>query len=338
MRPILYRTGFVEQTAVVKFTFFEKIGAMAHPEFMKTIKLGSGGPEVPAIAVGCMRISDKSDSEAAAFISGAMEAGLNFFDHADIYGAGTSEEVFARGLSSAGIGRGDVILQSKCGIREGMYDFSGAHILKSVDGILRRLETDYLDILLLHRPDVLMEPEEIAVAFDQLKESGKVRHFGVSNQNPGQMELLRRSLTVPLIANQMQLSLAFTGMIDSGLNVNTVFPGALDRDGGVWEYCRLHGIAVQAWSPFQYGFFEGVFIGSPKFPELNAELQSQSAETGLSPSALAIAWLLRLPGTVQPVTGTSRVDRLKDIAAAAGHTMSREDWYALYRAAGNDLP
>lgn len=305
---------------------------------MKKISLGASGFEVPVIGMGCMRISAMSPVEAAALIITAMESGINFFDHADIYEDGKAEEVFAAGLTEAGLKREEVILQSKCGIREGMFDFSRDHIVSSVDGILQRLDSDYLDVLLLHRPDVLMEPDEVAEAFSLLKDSGKVRHFGVSNQNPGQMELLKRALPMPLVANQLQLSLAVTGMIDSGFNVNMTVDAAIVRDGGVLEYCRLNDITIQPWSPFQYGFFEGVFLGSDKYPELNAELNRQSAESGMSPTALSVAWLLRIPGAVQPITGTTKASRLKDIATAADYSMSRADWYALYRSAGNILP
>ena len=301
-------------------------------------QLGRSGIEVSRIALGCMRMEERTAGEIRKLLDTAMDAGINFFDHADIYGGGRSEELFAEAFKAAGFSRDKVILQSKCGIRNGMFDFSREHILGSVEGILKRLQTDYLDILLLHRPDTLMEPEEVAEAFSALKESGKVRAFGVSNMNPGQMELLQKALPMKIAANQLQLSLAYTGIIDSGFNVNMTVEGAYVKDGGVLEYCRLKDITIQPWSPFQYGFFEGVFLGSDKYPGLNKELERIAGEQGVSAPAVAVAWLLRHPAGMQPVVGTTNPRRLKDISLAADFTLSREDWYSLYRSAGNVLP
>ena len=294
--------------------------------------------EVSRIALGCMRMEERTVKEVQKLIELSMDEGINFFDHADIYGGGRSEEIFTEAFKAAGLSRDKVILQSKCGIREGMFDFSREHILFSVDGILGRLNTDYLDVLLLHRPDTLWEPEEVAEAFSSLKESGKVKHFGVSNMNPGQMELLQRALPMKIAANQLQLSLAHTGMIDSGFNVNMTVDEAFVKDGGVLEYCRLNDITIQPWSPFQYGFFEGVFIGSQKYPDLNKELERIAGENGVTASAVAVSWLLRHPAVMQPVVGTTNPQRLKDIARAGDFTLSREDWYSLYLSAGNQLP
>ncbi len=308
---------------------------------MTTFKLGENsidGVEVPRIALGCMRMEERSAAEVQKLIEVSMDSGINFFDHADIYGGGRSEEIFAEAFKAAGMSRDKVFLQSKCGIRYGMFDFSREHILSSVDGILSRLQTDYLDVLLLHRPDTLMEPEEVALAFSSLKESGKVRLFGVSNMNPGQMELLQRALPMKIAANQLQLSLTNTGMIDSGFNVNMTVGGAFVKDGGVLEYCRLNDITIQPWSPFQYGFFEGVFIGSKKYPELNAELERVAGKYGVTASAVAVAWLLRHPAGMQPVVGTTNPQRLKDISRGADFNLSREEWYRLYLSAGNVLP
>jgi len=290
------------------------------------------------ISLGCMRIGKLEDLALDALLASALESGINFFDHADIYGSGRCEEVFAAALKRNRIPRESIILQSKCGIRKGQFDFSEKHILGSTDAILQRLGTDYIDILMLHRPDTLMEPEEIARAFDQLQASGKVRHFAVSNMNPGQIELLRRSVKQPLVANQIQLSLAHTGIIDAGINVNMCDDPAVVRDGGVLEYCRLHDIAIQAWSPFQYGFFEGVFIGSEKFPALNELLNQFGEAKNLTPTAVSIAWLLRHPARIQPVIGTTNPQRVREIALAADAEMTREEWYQLYLAAGNRLP
>jgi predicted oxidoreductase len=302
------------------------------------MKLGTSQLEVPVIAVGCMRINALERPEAARFVHAALEEGANFFDHADIYGGGACEEIFADAVGMDSRVRESVILQSKCGIRKGMFDFSREHILASVDGILKRLRTEYLDVLLLHRPDALVEPEEVAAAFDELEREGKVRHFGVSNQRPRQIELLRRSVRQPIVANQLQLSITNATMITSGLNVNMLNDAAVDRDGEVLDFCRLNDITVQPWSPFQYGFFEGVFLGNEKFPELNAAIDEVAARHGVTNTTIAIAWLLRHPARMQPVTGTTNVERLRDCCRAAEVNLSREEWYAIYRAAGNRLP
>jgi predicted oxidoreductase len=302
------------------------------------MELGTSGLEVPVVAIGCMRIHSLDEREADRFVHAALEEGANFFDHADIYGGGASEERFADAVGMNARVREQLLLQSKCGIREGMFDFSKEHILASVDGILKRLRTDYLDVLLLHRPDTLMEPEEVAEAFDRLEREGKVRHFGVSNQHPGQIELLRRHVRQPLVANQLQLSIANAGMITSGFNVNMLGEGAVDRDGYVLDYCRLHDITIQPWSPFQYGFFEGVFLGDERFPELDRVLEEVAGRYGVSTTTLAIAWLLRHPARMQPVIGTTKVERMRDCAQAADVHITREEWYAIYRAAGNVLP
>jgi len=305
---------------------------------MKTIKLGTSALEVPVIAVGCMRINRLDKTEAERFIRTALEEGANFFDHADIYGGGACEELFADAIGMNDDVRETIILQSKCGIRQGMYDFSKQHILSSVDGILKRLKTDYLDVLLLHRPDALVEPEEVAEAFDRLESSGKVRHFGVSNHNPMQIQLLKKSVKQPIVANQLQLSITNATMISAGINVNMENDAAVNRDGSVLDFCRLHDITIQPWSPFQYGFFEGVFLGSDKFPELNRKLDEIAGRYGVSPTTIAIAWLLRHPARMQPVIGTMNIQRLKDCCRASEIELTREEWYEIYRAAGNRLP
>lgn len=305
---------------------------------MRTIKLGSSSLEVPVVAVGCMRINTLDVKEAEHFVRSAMEIGANFFDHADIYGTGKCEEIFAEAVQMSPQVRENIILQSKCGIRKGMFDFSKEHILNSVDGILQRLKTDYLDVLLLHRPDALVEPEEVAEAFDLLESEGKVRHFGVSNQNPNQIELLKKYVKQPLVANQLQMSITNTTMIDSGINVNMENEAAINRDGSILDYCRLHDITIQPWSPFQYGFFEGVFLGSDKFPELNAKIDEIAAKYDVSNTTIAIAWLLRHPAQMQPVTGTMNLERLQDCVKASDVHLTRQEWYDIYRAAGNVLP
>ncbi|WP_029479012.1 aldo/keto reductase [Deinococcus frigens] len=305
---------------------------------MRTIKLGSSDLDVPVVAVGMMRINTMSKPEVQTLIGTAMDAGANFFDHADIYGKGTCEEIFADAVGMGSSVRETMILQSKCGIRPGMFDFSKEHILASVDGILKRLNTDYLDILLLHRPDALVEPEEVAAAFDQLEQDGKVRHFGVSNQHPRQIELLRKFVRQPLVANQLQLSITNATMITQGFNVNMENDEAVNRDGGILDYCRLNDITIQPWSPFQFGFFEGVFLDNPKFPELNAKIDEVAAKYGVTNTTIAIAWILRHPAKMQPVTGTTTPARLADCLKAADVDLTREEWYAILLAAGNTLP
>ncbi len=305
---------------------------------MRTIKLGSSALEVPVIAVGCMRINSLEKKDAETFVQTALEEGANFFDHADIYGGGTCEEIFADAIHMNAEIRENIILQSKCGIRKGMFDFSKEHILDSVDGILKRLKTEYLDTLLLHRPDALVEPEEVAEAFDILESSGKVRHFGVSNQNPMQIQLLQKYVKQPIVANQLQLSITNANMISNGINVNMENDSAINRDGSILDFCRLNDITIQPWSPFQYGFFEGVFLGNDKFPELNQQIDEIAAKYEVSNTTIATAWLLRHPAKMQPVIGTMNVDRLKDCCKASEIQLSREEWYSIYRAAGNILP
>ncbi|MBP1964516.1 aldo/keto reductase [Paenibacillus aceris] len=305
---------------------------------MRTMKLGTSQLEVPVLAVGCMRINSLEKTEAERFVQSALDAGANFFDHADIYGGGTCEEIFSEAIHMNDDIREKIILQSKCGIRKGMFDFSKEHILESVDGILKRLKTDYLDILLLHRPDALVEPEEVAEAFDLLESTGKVRHFGVSNQTPLQIQLLKKSVKQPLVANQLQLSITNSTMISNGMNVNMLNDSAVNRDGNVLDYCRLNDITIQPWSPFQYGFFEGVFLGNEKFPELNQKIDEIAAKYEVTNTTIAIAWILRHPARMQPVTGTMNIDRLIDCCKAADVHLTRQEWYEIYRAAGNILP
>ncbi|AGR15080.1 TPA_asm: aldo/keto reductase family oxidoreductase [Listeria monocytogenes] len=305
---------------------------------MKRITIGNSALTASEISLGCMRMADLSKEDANKVINTALENGIDFFDHADIYGGGKSEEVFADAIDMNATIREKMILQSKCGIRQGFFDFSKEHIIASVEGSLKRLKTDYLDTLLLHRPDTLFEPEEVAAAFTELEKSGKVRHFGVSNQNPGQIELLKKYVDQELIANQLQFSIMHTGMIDTGFNVNMTIDSSLDRDGGILEYSRLNNMTIQAWSPFQYGFFEGVFLDNDKFPELNKVIDKIAADKGVTNSAIAVAWIQRHPASFQTVVGTMNPGRIADIAKASDVTLSREEWYEIYRAAGNQLP
>ena len=305
---------------------------------MKKLKIGTSGLEVSEVSLGCMRIGGMEDSALDYLIKTSMDSGIDFYDHADIYGGGKCEEVFAKAIARLGINRHDIYLQSKCGIRSGFFDFSKAHILTSVEAILGRLKTDYLDVLLLHRPDTLVEPEEVAEAFNELHNSGKVRNFGVSNFNPGQIELLQASLPMKLHANQLQLSITNTGMIDRGITVNMKHVNSIDHDGGILDYCRLKKITIQAWSPFQFGFFEGVFVDNPKFPELNKVLGDLSESYGVTKTGLAIAWIQRHPARIQSVLGTTNAGRVKEVVEACKIDLSRPHWYEIYRAAGNILP
>jgi predicted oxidoreductase len=305
---------------------------------MKYIKVANSDLSVSEISLGCMRISEMTDQEISTLVYTALDEGINFFDHADIYGGGKSEEKFSTALSMNSALREKMLLQSKCGIRKGSFDFSKEHILNAVDGSLLRLRTEYLDVLLLHRPDALVEPEEVAEAFTILYDSGKVKYFGVSNQNPMQIELLCKFVKQKIIFNQLQLSITNTGMIDAGINVNMQINASIDRDGSILDYCRLKEITIQPWSPFQYGFFEGVFLDNDKFPELNQKINKIAANHSVTNTAIAIAWLLRHPAHMQPIIGTTNPQRVKDVCKASDVTLSRQEWYEIYLAAGNKLP
>lgn len=305
---------------------------------METLKLGGIGPEVSGIAMGCMRIASLTEQKMDSLVESALEAGINLFDHADIYGGGACEEAFGGLFKRKPSLRQKIVLQSKCGICKGYYDASKEHILKSVDNSLRRLQTDHLDVLLLHRPDALADPEELADTFQTLKDSGKVLWFGLSNCDSRKIELLGHYFQEKLIVNQLQLSVASSSLIRAGINTNIENEAALLRDSGLLDYCQLHQITVQAWSPLQYGFLEGSFLGSEKFPELNKTLREIGEEKGLSPAAIAVAWLLRHPAGIQPILGTTNPDHLLDVCKASQGTLSRQEWYRLYLSAGNDLP
>lgn len=306
---------------------------------MKYIKLKGTDLTVSNIVMGCMRIDDLSPRELEFHVRTAMEAGVNYFDHADIYGGGACERLFSGVLSATPSLRDHMVLQSKCSIRDGYYDFSKVYLLESVDGILSRLGTDHLDILLLHRPDALMEPEEVAEAFDAMHQSGKVRYFGVSNQNPMQISLLQRYVGQKLILNQLQLSIVHTSLVDSGLAVNTHLSQGVDRTGGILEYSRLQDMMIQSWSPFQKGTFGGPFLGDMEnYAELNQTLTQIADKYGVTPTAIAVAWILRLPAETSVVLGTINRQHLLEGCAGSDLTLSRQEWYSLYRAAGNVIP
>lgn len=306
---------------------------------MKFIDIAGTDLRASNIIMGNMRLKQLSLAEAEKLIRTAIEQDINFFDHADIYGAGSCEEHFSAATGMNPSLRETMILQSKCGIRKGFFDFSKEHIIASTDGILKRLNTDYLDILLLHRPDTLVEPEEVAEAFSELHASGKVRHFGVSNHTPMQIELLQKYVPHKLIVNQMQLSATHTPMIDSGIALNMNIDQSVNRDSGVLDYCRLNGITIQAWSPFQKAFFDGPFLGDlENYPELNKLIDSLADQYGVTATAIAVAWITRHPANIQVVLGTTNVGRLKDACQGSDIKLTREEWYAIYTAAGHILP
>lgn len=305
---------------------------------MKYLDFGKKSASISSIGIGCMRIADMSEKEVDVLVHTALEEGINFFDHADIYGGGKSEEVFGSLLANDPGLRDRMVIQSKCAIHDGLYDFSGEYIKESVDGILTRLHTDHLDSLLLHRPDPLMDPQEVGEAFDELEKSGKVLNFGVSNMNRYQMELLSSGVRQKLWADQLQMSLAHSALIDEGINVNTQFDGGVMRTAGTLEYCRMKEVVVQTWSPLQKGFFGGVFLGDSEYAELNKVLDKLAEKYDASADAIAYAWLLRYPARMQVILGTTNPARVRTAAKAAQITLTRSEWYALYKAAGNQLP
>ncbi|MBG6084432.1 aldo/keto reductase [Zhihengliuella flava] len=310
---------------------------------MKTTSLPGVTLPAPNLIQGLMRIQDKSDDQVRELVRAAREAGITFFDHADIYGVDTHgcERRFAEAMQLSAAERDQYTLQSKAGIvRSGPYfDFSYEHLTRQVEGSLRALGTDYLDILLLHRPDALMEPEEVARAFDDLHAAGKVHAFGVSNHTPGQIELLRQHVRQPIIVNQLQLSIAHAPLVTQGLAANMAhLEQSASRDSGVLDYCRLHGITVQAWSPFQSGTAAGPFLGSPAFPELNAVIDRLAAKYQVAPIAIATAWITRHPAGMQVVLGTTTPERITAAAEGSELPLTRPEWYELVRAAGYTVP
>ncbi len=308
---------------------------------MRYIKFGERQKEVSEVVLGLMRISEMTVDQVEDLIESALAVGINAFDIADCYGHGKCEQILGEVLKCRPDLREKMWIQSKCGIRMEeftYFDFSKEHILEAVDGILERLNVDYIDSLLLHRPDALMEPAEIAEAFDLLKSQGKVIDFGVSNQNPMMMALIQKDVNQPLVANQLQLSAAFTPSFDAGFHVNMKQEAGIVRDSSIFEYCRLHDVVIQAWSVLQFDYFGGVFLGSEKYPELNHVLNRLAEKYHVSPSAVAIAWVLRYPAKMQAVIGTTKKARVAEAARAAEIQLTRKEWYEIYLAAGNDLP
>ncbi|HFH6899193.1 TPA: aldo/keto reductase family oxidoreductase [Streptococcus agalactiae] len=300
--------------------------------------IGQTGIQATRIALGCMRMSDLKGKQAEEVVGTALDLGINFFDHADIYGGGLSELRFRDAIKHLNVNRDKMIIQSKCGIREGYFDFSKEYILSSVDGILERLGTEYLDFLILHRPDVLVEPEEVAEAFTKLRAEGKVKHFGVSDQNRFQMELLQSYLDEPLAVNQLQLSPAHTPMFDAGLNVNMLNKASIEHDDGIVDYCRLKRVTIQAWSPFQIDLSRGLFVNHPDYKELNETIAKLAKNYNVSSEAIVIAWILRHPAKMQAIVGSMNPSRLKAIDKANDIALTRKEWYDIYRSAGNILP
>ena len=308
---------------------------------MRYITLGQDDKELSEIVLGMMRIKDKSVKEVEELVETALSVGINTFDLADIYGRGRCEELLGLVLKNRPDLREEMWIQSKCGIRieEFTYfDFSKEYILQSVDGILQRLKIDHLDSLLLHRPDALMESDQVAEAFDLLYKQGKVRNFGVSNQNPMMMELLKKDVKQPLAVNQLQLSAAFTPGFESGFHVNMEDSQAAIRDGSIFEYCKLHDVVIQAWSVLQFGYFKGNFVGNEKFQALNQVLDRLAFKYGVTPSTIAVSWILRYPAKMQAVVGTTNPKHLIEASQATNFNLTRKEWYEIYLAAGNNLP
>ncbi len=310
---------------------------------MKTFTLTGTDIVVPDVVLGLMRIQDKTDDEVRTLVRTARDAGITFLDHADVYGSELHgcERRFAEALDLSPAERAEWVIQSKAGIvPEGPYfDFSYEHLVASVEGSLEALRTDYLDILLLHRPDALVEPEEVARAFSDLHAAGKVRAFGVSNHTPGQIELLRRYVEQPIVANQLQLSVTHAPLVAQGVAANMqALDQSISRDEGILDYCRLHDITIQAWSPFQAGFFTGVFLGSEKYPELNDVIDRLAARYDVPPIAFATAWITRHPARTQVVLGTTSPDRVAGAALGSEVPLTRAEWYEMFRAAGYTVP
>ncbi|HEV0692900.1 TPA: aldo/keto reductase family oxidoreductase [Streptococcus pneumoniae] len=308
---------------------------------MRYITLGQDDKELSEIVLGMMRIKDKSVKEVEELVETALSVGINAFDLADIYGRGRCEELLGLVLKNRPDLREKMWIQSKCGIRieEFTYfDFSKDYIIKSVDGILQRLKIDHLDSLLLHRPDALMESDQVAEAFNLLYKQGKVRDFGVSNQNPMMMELLKKDVKQPLAVNQLQLSAAFTPVFESAFHVNMEDSQAAMRDGSIFEYCQLHDVVIQAWSVLQFGYFKGNFVGNEKFQALNQVLDRLAIKYGVTSSTIAISWILRYPAKMQAVVGTTNPKHLREVSRAANFSLTRKEWYEIYLAAGNNLP
>jgi predicted oxidoreductase len=312
---------------------------------VKTLELPQTDLTASDVIVGLMRINDMSDEDIRSLYTASRDAGVNMFDHAAVYGGWHGCEArFGAAVTLSPSERAEIILQTKVGIRpteRGAYfDFSHDHIIESVDESLAALQTDYIDVLLLHRPDALVEPEEVAQAFDELHAAGKVHHFGVSNHTPGQSELLKRYVTRPLAFNQVQLSITHANVIAQGVTANMAgLDQSISRDNDILNYSRLHDVTLQAWSPFQKGFFDGVFLGDREdYADLNDALDEIADAHGSTPTGIAVAWITRHPAHMQVVLGTTNPQRVRDSAAGSDVELSREEWYRLFTAAGHIVP
>ncbi|MER7244045.1 aldo/keto reductase [Kribbella sp. NPDC000426] len=308
---------------------------------METVELTKAGMSVSRVVLGLMRIKNLSDAEIRELVGTARDAGVTMFDHADIYGGSHGcEQRYGDAQAVPASERDQVTIQSKVGIRSGFFDFSREHIVSSVEQSLTALRTDHLDILLLHRPDTLMEPDEVAAAFDELHSAGKVAAFGVSNHTPGQIELLARSVRQPLVANQLQFSIANAALVAQGLAANIMgLDQSADRDLGLLDYSRLNNMTIQTWGSVQKPPPGGVFIGDREnYGPLNEALDDLAGKYGVSADAIAIAWIARHPADMQIVIGTTTPSRVKDAATGAAIRLTREEWYHLFTAAGHTLP
>lgn len=291
------------------------------------------------VIAGCMGLTALNDAQADTFVKAVIEEGVTFFDHADIYGGGECETIFGNVLKNNPSMREKIIIQSKCGIVRGiMYDSSYEHIVVSAEESMKRLRVDYLDSLLIHRPDALVDPQAVAKAFDKLHAEGKVKHFGVSNHAPSQIELLKKYVDLPISFNQLQFSITNSNMINVGTNVNMTTDAGINRDGGVLDYSRLNDITIQCWSPMQHGFFEGTFLGNPKFAELNKCLDRKAEKFSTTPASVAAAWILHHPANMQLISGSTKIHHFQDMANARKIKLSNVDWYELHKSAGNVLP
>lgn len=293
--------------------------------------------KVSNIIAGCMRYNSLTEKELDTQVKTALDLGINFFDHADIYGKGESQKVFGNFLKNNKSLREKMIIQTKCGIKDGYYDFSKEHIISSVKKSLKDLNTDYVDILLLHRPDLLMDPKEIDMAFRYLKKTGMVKHFGVSNFNTMYLKYLQKHLSEKIVANQLQLSPVVAFALDHIVLTNTSYENSATYDGEVFTYCAMEDIRIQAWSPYQYGFIDGVYIDNPDFKELNDALQELADEYNVTKNAIVAAWISTLPYDVQTVVGSTKPERLKEIAKGSEIKLTREQWYKIYDHAGNKV-
>lgn len=308
---------------------------------MRKTRLGMR--DASMLGLGMMGIEPLGDAEIRELFGTARALGVDVFDHADIYGSEwhACERRFGEALRLAPDERDAIVIQSKCGIRRDAhgFDFSAEHIVRQVEGSLSALRTDRLDVLLLHRPDALVEPDEVARAFDALESAGKVVAFGVSNHTPGQIELLRSAVRQPLVADQVQFGLGHAGLVAQGIaaNMEGVAQSAV-RDGGLVEWARLNGVRLQAWSPFRRGFFAGSLFDDGAPSALRDALARVGTAHGLTASGTATAWIARHPAEIQTVVGTTRPERLREAAAGIDARLSRSEWYELLGAAGYTIP